>query len=93
MKLPKRNANWTFTDIILHFNGFYFDFCNSEAMMALPQNLAFDSQPRFGLTQVEFLNIYNFLINKRIFINFLLNVSLSNPHLLKLMTIFVIIFL
>ena len=61
--LYKRNAYLTFTDIILHFNGCYFDFCNSEVMTSLPHNLALDSQPRFGLTQSEFLNLYNFLIN------------------------------
>ena len=61
--LYKRNAFWTFTDIILHFNGCYFDFCNSEVMTSLPHNLALDSQPRFGLTQSEFLNLCNFLIN------------------------------
>ena len=61
--LYERNAYWTITDIILHFNGCYFDFCNSEAMTSLPHNLALDSQPRFGLTQSEFLNLYNFLIN------------------------------
>ena len=42
---------------------FGFDFCNSEVMTSLPHNLALDSQPRFGLTQSEFLNLYNFLIN------------------------------
>ena len=61
--LYKRNAYWAFTDIILHFNDCYFDFCNSEAMTSLPHNLALDSQPRFGLTQLEFSNLYNFLIN------------------------------
>ena len=61
--LYKRNAYWTFTDIILHFNGCYFDFCNSEVMTSLPHNLALDSQPRFGLTESEFLNLYYFLIN------------------------------
>ena len=59
----KSNVHWTFTDIILYFNGFYFDFCNSEVMTSLPHNLALDSQPRFGLTQSKFLNRYNFLIN------------------------------
>ena len=61
--LYKRNAYWTFTDIILHFNGCYIDFCNSEFMTSHPHNLALDSQPRFGFTQLEFLNLYNFLIN------------------------------
>ena len=68
--LYKRNAYWTFTDIILHFSGCYFDFCNSEVMTSLPHNLALDTQHRFGLTESEFINLYNFLINKPIFINF-----------------------
>ena len=38
-------------------------FCNSEVMTSLPHNLVLDSQPRFGLTQSQFLNLYNFLIN------------------------------
>ena len=58
-----RNAYWTFTDIILYFNGCYFDFCNSEVMTSLPHNLVLDSQPRFGLAQSKFLNLNNFLIN------------------------------
>ena len=45
-----------------------------------PTNLILDSQPCFGLTQSEFLNLYNFL-------------SLSNPFLLTLKIIFVIQFL
>ena len=53
--LYKKNAYWTFTDISLHFNGCYFDFCNSEVMTSLPHNLALDSQCPFGLT--EFLNV------------------------------------
>ena len=68
--LYKRNAYWTFTYIILHFYGFNFDFCNSEVMTSLPHNLVLDSQPRFGLTQSKFLNLYNYLINERIFIKF-----------------------
>ena len=48
--LYKMNVYWTFTDIILHFNGCYFKFCKSEVMTSLPHNLALDSQPRFGLT-------------------------------------------
>ena len=68
--LYERNAYWALTDIILHFNGCYFEFCNSEVMTSLPHNFALDSQPRFGLTQLEFLNLYNFLINYRIFIRF-----------------------
>ena len=66
----KRNAYWTFTYIILHFNGFNFDFCNSEVMTSLPHNLVLDSQPHFGLTHSEVLNLYNYLINQRIFIKF-----------------------
>ena len=41
--------------------------CNSEVITSFPHNLVLDSQPRFGLTPSEFLNLYNFLINKRIF--------------------------
>ena len=37
------NAYWTFTYIILHFNGSYFDFYNSEVMTQLPHNLVLDS--------------------------------------------------
>ena len=36
-------------------------------MTSFPHNLVLDSEPRFGLTQFEFLNLYNFLINKPIF--------------------------
>ena len=36
-------------------------------MKSFPHNLVLDSQPRFGLTQSEFLSLYNFLTNKRIF--------------------------
>ena len=35
-------------------------------MTSFPHNLVLDSQPRFGLTQSEFLNLYSFLINERI---------------------------
>ena len=52
--LYKKNAYWTLNDIILHFNGCYFDFWNSEVMTSLPHNLALYSQPRFGLTQSDF---------------------------------------
>ena len=41
-----------------------------KSMTSLPHNLVLDSQPRFGLTKSEFLNLYNFLINQRIFIKF-----------------------
>ena len=73
------NAHWAFTDIILHFNGCYFDFCNSEVMTSLPHNLALDSQPRFGLTQSEFSNLYNFLINLWIFIEFVAKCKSLQP--------------
>ena len=36
-------------------------------MTSSPHNLVLDSQPRFGLTQSEFSNHYNFLINVQIF--------------------------
>ena len=61
----------TFTYIILHFNVSYFDFYNSEVLTSLPHNLVLDPQPRFGLTQSDFLKLYNFLITKRIFIKFI----------------------
>ena len=35
--------------------------------MSFPHNLVLDTQPRFGLTPSEFLNLCNFLINRRIF--------------------------
>ena len=37
-------------------------------MTSFPHNLVFDSQPRFGHTQSDFLNLYNFLINLWIFV-------------------------
>ena len=78
--LYKSNAYWTFTYMRLHFNGFNFDFYNSEVMTSLPHNLVLDSQPRFGLTKSEFLNLYNFLINQRIFIKFVAKcLSLQSP--------------
>ena len=40
-------------------------FCNSEVMTSFPHNLVLDSQPRFGFTLSEFLNLKNFLINQR----------------------------
>ena len=49
-------------DIILHFNGCYFDFCNSEVMTSLPHSLTLDSQLRFGAAQSEFSNLNYFLI-------------------------------
>ena len=38
--------------------------------MSFPHNLVSDSQPHFGLTQLELLNLYNFLMNQRIFMKF-----------------------
>ena len=35
--------------------------------MSFPHNHVLDSQPRFCLTQSEFSNLYNFLINVQIF--------------------------
>ena len=35
-------------------------------MTSFPHNLVLDIQPRFGLAQSTFLNLYNFLINWRI---------------------------
>ena len=35
-------------------------------MTSFPHNLVLDSQPRFGLTSSEVLNLDNFLINKQI---------------------------
>ena len=37
-------------------------------MTSFPHNLILDSQTRFGLSLSQFLNIYNFLINKQIII-------------------------
>ena len=36
-------------------------------MTSYPHNLFLDTQPRFGLTQSDFFNFYNFLINQQIF--------------------------
>ena len=44
-----------------------FFFCNSEVMTSFPQSLVLDSQPHFGFTPSNFLKLYNFLINQRIF--------------------------
>ena len=38
-------------------------FLNSEVMKSFPHNFVLESQPRFGLIQSEFLNLFNFLIN------------------------------
>ena len=63
----KRSAYWIFPAyIILHYNGCYYNFCNSEGMTSYPHNLALDTQSRFGLALSDFLNLYNFLINWRI---------------------------
>ena len=35
-------------------------------MTSFPHYLVLDSQPRFGLKKLEFLNLYNFLIDYRI---------------------------
>ena len=40
---------------------------NSEVITSFPHNLVLDSQPRFELTQFEFLNLNNLLINWPIF--------------------------
>ena len=45
----------------------FFYFCNSEVMTSFPHNLVLDSQPHFGLTKLKSLNLFNFLINQRIF--------------------------
>ena len=44
-------------------------------MTSFPHYLVLDSQPRFGLTQSEFLNLYNFLIDNRIFMKLFANCS------------------
>ena len=36
-------------------------------MTSFPHNLVLDSQPRFGFTPSEVLNLYNFLIDYRMF--------------------------
>ena len=62
-------------------------FCNSEVMTSFPHNLVLDSQPRFGLAPSEILNLYNFLINKRIFMKLVAKcsafVNLSYQELVK----------
>ena len=40
--------------------------CNSEGMASFSHNLVLDSQPRFGLTPSECLNLYSFLINQQV---------------------------
>ena len=44
-------------------------------MTSFPHNLVLDSQSRFGLTQSEFSNLYNFLINYQIFMKFVAKCS------------------
>ena len=44
-------------------------------MTSFPHNLVLDSQRRFGLTQSEYLNLYNLLIDKRIFMKFVAKCS------------------
>ena len=63
----KKNAYKPSTYIILHLNGCYFNFCNSEVMTSFPHNLVLNSPPPFEFTLSEFLDFYNFLINERIF--------------------------
>ena len=36
-------------------------------MTSFPHNLVLDSQPRFGFTPSQFLNLYDFLIDLQIF--------------------------
>ena len=48
-------------------------------MTSFPNNLVLDSQPRFGLTPSESLNLYNFLLNQRIFIVAKCSASVSLP--------------
>ena len=56
-------------------------FCNSEVMTSFPHSLVLDSQPRFGFTPSEFLNLNNFLINWPIFMKIF--VQLSKVLLIK----------
>ena len=44
-------------------------------ILSFPHNLILDSQPRFGLTQFEFLNLNNFLIKKPIFMKIFVKFS------------------
>ena len=67
-------------------------------MTSFPHNLVLDSQPRFGPTQFEFLNLYNSLINKPIFmkiiakrsafvnLSYQVQVNVCNPIPLNLLT-------
>ena len=52
-------------------------FCISMAMMAFPHNLVLDSQPRFGLTPSKCFNLYNFIINQRVFMKLVAKCSAS----------------
>ena len=51
--------------------------CNSEGMTSFPHNLVLDSQPRFGLTPSECLNLYSFLINRLVFMKLVAKCSAS----------------
>ena len=44
-------------------------------MTSFPHYLVLDSQPLFGPTQLEFLNLYTFLIDYRIFMKLFANCS------------------
>ena len=44
-------------------------------MASFPHDLVLDSQPRFGVTQSEFSNLYNFLISVQIFMKFVAKCS------------------
>ena len=46
-------------------------------MTSFPHSLVLDSQPRFGLTLSECLNLYNFLINQWVFIKIVAKCSAS----------------
>ena len=46
-------------------------------MTSFPHNLVLNSQPRFGLTLSECLNLYNFLINQRVFMKLVAKCSAS----------------
>ena len=67
----ERNVYCPITYFILHLNGCYFMFCNSEGMTSFPHSLILDLQPHFELTLSECLNLYNFLINLPIFMKIL----------------------
>ena len=74
-----------------------FIFNKSEAMTSFPHNFVLDSKPRFGLTQFEYLNLNNFLINWSIFmkivakcsdfvsLSYQVQVKVCNPILLRVL--------